>query len=916
MIRRRVGFEIPRWLWLASVAAALGAAVASAQVPIPVQEQVQLFNSLPPAQQQSLIRELQRQLPPAQREAVLNMLQGGRGAPAAPQTIDPASAAILDDALSSELGLDGDEVEDPRFGPRDTLVLQFEPRQELLAVQNPFFERLANSNPYELDAAGTLYLPGVPPIELAGLNVAEATVRVQAEPLLRPYTVTITYLPLTRAPRVEPFGYDLFERVPSTFAPVTDIPVPVDYVIGPGDTVNVQLFDAQNAEYFLTVSREGTINFPEIGPINVSGLSFAEMRDTINERVAQQMIGVRASVTLGELRSIRVFVLGDAVRPGSYTVSSLATMTNALFASGGVKPIGSLRNIALRRDGTTVGTLDLYDLLLSGDTRGDLRLQPGDAIFVPPVGPRVTVEGEVRRPAIYELRNEPSVAAVVALAGGLNAEANSAAITLQRVVPNRGVSVQDISLSGAGAQTIVRDGDVLQVPINLELLESTVELAGNVYQPGRRQWFEGMRLADLIRGPEVVKPLTDVNYALIRRELAPNVDIEVLSANLEGAWSNRQGPDNVPLRARDTVYVFNIDTGREHIVAPIIDELEAQAAPQTPIPVVRVGGQVRAPGAYPLEPGMRLSDLLRAGGGLSEAAYATNAELTRYVIVNGEYRETELVTVDLLAVLRGEATADVVVSPYDYLNVKEVPRWRDEEYATIRGEVMFPGQYPIRRGEMLSSLLARAGGLTDLAFPEGSVFMRVALAQREREELSVLASRLERELAVMTTSTVSDAEALGTGQSLLAQIRNAQPTGRFVIRVDALVNGDANADVALQNGDQLLIPDRQQSVMVLGEVQYPTSHLFDARLSRDEYIDLSGGLAQRADEKRIYVVRANGAVVADPNGSWFRRDARADIRAGDAIVVPLDLDDPLGRWASITQIVYNLAVAVAAVNSF
>jgi protein involved in polysaccharide export with SLBB domain len=213
-------------------------------------------------------------------------------------------------------------------------------------------------------------------------------------------------------------------------------------------------------------------------------------------------------------------------------------------------------------------------------------------------------------------------------------------------------------------------------------------------------------------------------------------------------------------------------------------------------------------------------------------------------------------------------------------------------------------------------LLARAGGLTDLAFPEGSVFMRVALAQREREELSVLASRLERELAVMTASTVSDAEALGTGQSLLAQIRNAQPTGRFVIRLDALVNGDANADVALQNGDQLLVPDRQQSVMVLGEVQYPTSHLFDAGLSRDEYIDLSGGLGQRADDKRIYVVRANGAVVADAGGSWFRRDGRADIRAGDAIVVPLDLDQPLARWASITQIIYNLAVAVAAVNSF
>jgi polysaccharide biosynthesis/export protein len=881
-----------------------------------MQEQVRLFSSLPPAQQQSLIRELQRQLPPAQREAVLNMLQGGR-ASNAPEAVDPAAAAVVNDVLEAQIGEGAGAIEEPRFGPRDLLVMEFAPRQPLDQQGTDFFERLANANPYELDASGTVYLPGVPPIALAGLNVEEATVRVQAEALLRPYTVTITYLPLTRAPEIEPFGYDLFERVPSTFAPVTDIPVPVDYVLGPGDTVNVQIFGAQSAEYFLTVNRDGTITFPEIGPINVSGLSFEQMRDTINVRVAQQLIGVRASVTLGELRSVRVFVLGDAVRPGSYTVSSLSTMTNALFASGGVKPIGSLRNIALRRDGNTIGTLDLYDLLLDGDTRGDLRLQPGDAIFVPPVGPRVTVEGEVRRPAIYEVRNEPSVAAIVALAGGLNAEANSAAITLERIVPNRGVSVQDISLAGAGAQTSVRDGDRLQVPINLELLESTVELTGNVYQPGRRQWFEGMRLADLVRGPEVVKPLTDVNYVLIRREVAPNVAVEALSADLEAAWSNRQGSDNVPLRARDTVHVFNIDTGRAHIVAPIIDELRAQAAPQSPIPVARIGGQVRAAGAYPLEPVMRVSDLLRAGGGLSDAAYATNAELTRYVVVNGEYRETELVTVDLVAVLRGDAAANVEIMPYDYLNVKEVPRWRDEEYVTIRGEVMFPGEYPVRRGEMLSSLLARAGGLTDLAFPEGSVFTRAALARRERDELNVLASRLEREMAVMQNSGVGDGDALGTGQSLLQQLRSAQPMGRFVIRLDALAEGRAEADVALQNGDTLLVPDRQQAVTVLGEVQYPTSHLYDAALSRDEYIDLSGGLGQRADKKRIYVVRANGAVVADSGGSWFRRgDGASGIRPGDAIVVPLEVDQPLARWTAITQIIYNLAIAAAAVNSF
>ena len=328
------------------------------------------------------------------------------------------------------------------------------------------------------------------------------------------------------------------------------------------------------------------------------------MRDTINQRVSQQMIGVRASITLGELRSIGVFVLGDVVRPGSYTVRGLATITSALVASGGVKTIGSLRNIALRRNGATVGTLDLYDLLLRGDTRGDARLQSGDAIFVPPIGPRITVDGEVRRPAIYEVKNEESVAELVTLAGGLNANANRAAVKLERVVPNRGTTVQDVDLSGAGARSAVRDGDVLRVPPNLQQLESSVRLAGNVFQPGLYQWRDGMRLRDLVPAPELVKPLSDLNYVLIRREVAPNVNVQVVSADLQAAWRNPAGAANVALQPRDTVYVFNIETGRQQIIEPIVAEMKAQAPPNTPVPIVRVdgagpcGGRVSARARY------------------------------------------------------------------------------------------------------------------------------------------------------------------------------------------------------------------------------------------------------------------------------------------------------------------------------
>jgi polysaccharide export outer membrane protein len=701
----------------------------------------------------------------------------------------------------------------------------------------------------------------------------------------------------------------------SPFQPSTDIPVPVDYVIGPGDTVNVQLFGNQNQDYRFPVSRDGTVTFPGIGPVVVAGMTYEQLRDAITQRVQEQMIGVRASVTLGELRSIRVFVLGDVVKPGSYLVSGLSTMINALYTSGGVKPVGSLRKVALMRGGNTISTLDLYDLLLRGDTRADARLMAGDAIFVPPVGGTIAVDGEVRRPAIYELKGERSVSDLIALAGGLTANANRTSLRLERVVPNRGTTVQDVDLTSE-AQATVRDGDVLRVPPNLDQLENSVRLQGNVYQPGIFQWMPGMRLTDLVPAPEVVKPKSDLNYVLVRREPSPNVQVEAVSADLQRAWRQPNGSANVPLQPRDTVYVFNLDTGREHIVDPIIKEIEAQIPPNTPWPVVRIGGQVRAGGEYPLEAGMRISDLLRAGGGLSEAAYVTDAELTRYAIVNGEYRETELITVNMAGLLKGDAAADIVLTPYDYLNVKEVSRWRGEESVTIKGEVVFPGTYPIRRGEKMSSVLARAGGLTDLAFPEGSAFTRVELRDRERDQLDTLAKRVERDLAAVSITEPNASQTITTGQSLIGQLRNSVPTGRLVIRLDQIVRGVADADIVLKDGDQLVVPDQRQEVTVLGEVQYATSHVYERGLTRDEYIAKSGGTTQRADTKRTYVVRANGEVVAQSGGRWFGRDSNAGMKPGDAIVVPLKLDQPLARWSAITTIVYNMALAAAAVHSF
>ncbi len=433
-----------------------------------------------------------------------------------------------------------------------------------------------------------------------------------------------------------------------------------------------------------------------------------------------------------------------------------------------------------------------------------------------------------------------------------------------------------------------------------------------------------MRLSDVLPSFDDLKPHADIHYVLIRREAPRDRAVSILSADLARALAGPKGAADIELAPRDRITVFDLEGGRDRIVAPLIDELRLQAKLNQPLQVVSVGGRIKAPGQYPLENGMRITDLIRAGGSLEDAAYSGGAELVRYTAIDGEYRQTELIDIDLAAVLRGDPSANLQLEPYDYLNIKELPQWRDQEEIEIGGEVRFPGRYPIKRGETLRSVLQRAGGLTELAFPEGSIFLREDLKKREQRQIEILASRMQTDIAVLALQATQAAvgaqssQALSIGQSLLTELRNTQAVGRLVLNLEAIMASapGSSADIVLKSGDRLLIPKKTQEVTVLGEVQTATSHLYQPGLTRDEYINLSGGTTQKADAKRIYVVRASGSVVASSNG-WFKRSG-AQMRPGDTIVVPLDAERmrPLPLWTAVTQIVYNLAIAAAAVSSF
>jgi polysaccharide biosynthesis/export protein len=790
-------------------------------------------------------------------------------------------------------------------------------------------ETVRRGNPYRLDATGAIDLPGLGVTHLAGLTAYQATQRLAIEPYLREYLIRLTFLPLdpVGSAALKPFGYDLFAGVPSTYAPVSDVPVPSEYVVGPGDRIEVQLIGNSKGRYLLTVTRDGRINLPELGPVAVAGMRFEEARQRIEQRVKEQMIGTEAVVTMGDLRSIRVFVLGEAERPGSYTVSGLATITNALFASGGVKTIGSLRNIQLKRNGKLVRRLDLYDLLLKGDTSGDVRLLPGDVIFIPSVGSTVGVTGAIRRPAIYELRGETTAGELLYLGGGLTPEATPALARIERISRGQDRVVVDVDLSGdEGRGTRLSSGDVLTIPEALPNYANAVRLAGHVHRPSVNQYRNGMRLTDLIPSIEGLKTNADLHYVVIRREQSGTRRIQVISADLEQAWRAPMTDANPRLAARDEVIVFDLETGRDQYLAPVIEELKLQATSNEPSRIVSVSGQVRIPGEYPLEPGMTVSDLVRAGGGLDERALDGSAELARYEVIDGQSRRAEVLQVDLARVRAGDVTADLPLRAFDTLVIKEISEWSQQEFVRLEGEVKFPGRYPIARGETLRSVVARAGGLTQLAFANGSVFTREFLKERERQQMKVLADRLRQDLGTLALQSAQSSgpaaggasDTLAIGQSLLADLENTEPVGRLVIDLDRVLAAEpgSTSDLIMRDGDLLRVPKRAQEVTVIGEVQSPTSHLFDPALTRDDYLRLSGGTNQKADEKRIYVVRANGSVETGSGSRWFRTEGA--IQPGDTIVVPLDAERmrPLPLWTAVTTILYNIAVAVAAVNSF
>jgi protein involved in polysaccharide export with SLBB domain len=707
------------------------------------------------------------------------------------------------------------------------------------------------------------------------------------------------------------FGASFFDQAPSTFAPVTNVPVTADYVVGPEDEIRLRVWGQQDFDLSLTVDRNGAVYIPQVGSVAVAGLQFRQLADHLRLQLERVFRNFDLSVNMGRLRSVQVYVTGNVRHTGLYTVSSLSTMVNALFAAGGPSPQGSMRTVQLRRGGALVTELDLYRLLIGGDKTGDVRLQPEDVIYVPPVGAQVAVAGSLKNPAIYEVKDEKTVGEVIRLAGGLSPLANLERATIERI--RRGVSreVVDVRLDGGGMDVPVADGDLLQVAAVVPRFDDTVTLRGNVANPGRFAWKPGMRLRDVIPNKEA---LLSRDYWRLRNQAgnAPDGKLQLWKGAIgdvpattgdgddttEGYATGAAAANDAPLDRDYFVKRNLLATLTPEELAKIEIDAESATRPRT---TTVENDLPNINWSYAVIERQNPTDLL------------TNLlpfDLGKLVIAGDDGQNLELLPGD-------------VVTVFSQTDIR-VPQMQQTRIVRLEGEFNAPGVYTVAPGETLGHLIERAGGLTAQAYLFGSEFLRESVRREQQERLDDYIANLEDEAdaaaqdrlagAVTAEETAQLATEISTQKKSARRLRRLRATGRIVLSLEPGSNDISRiAGLTLENGDRFVIPARPSVVNVLGEVYNSNSfiHVTDRRVK--EYLELTGGVTRNADGDRMYVVRADGSVVPKQNVSGFEKMA---LHPGDSVVVPERLLKTtfLRELRSWAQVFSEFGLGVAAIN--
>lgn len=681
------------------------------------------------------------------------------------------------------------------------------------------------------------------------------------------------------------FGNGFFAQSSPSFTPQGNTPVSPDYRMGPGDELQIRGWGSVDIDVRVTVDRNGLIHIPRIGPVSLGGVRSAQAEEVIKAAVGKYYRDFQLSVTLGQLRGITVYVVGQARKPGAYSLSSASTLISALFATGGPGQTGSMRRLQVKRAEKLVTELDLYAFLAKGDKSADIRLQDGDTIVIPPAKGYVALTGKVSTPAIYEIGSEAeTIGAVLALAGGLPVVADPKRVQLERLDPSKkpARSVEVFALDAPGLAKKLKNGDLLTVSSLVPEFGNAVSLRGNVAEPVRNPWRAGMKVRDLIPSKAFL-----MSRASVKRQNDALLSDEDKRRSTSTAFSD--APDSKD--AKDVGSVGDSVDSLAQRIGRLVDEVNMDYAV-----IERVDPQTLTVNLLPFN----------LGNALADPGSADNLTLQ----------------------------AGDIVTVFSVNDVR-VPQAKRQVYVQVEGEVQRPGIYQMNPGENLAHLLDKAGGLTPDAYLFGAAFYREEVRRAQLANLDQLVRRLEQQtqtrLSSSAASVSSGTEAAGIAQirlqaeaqaqkQALDRLRNFKPSGRIMLGLQPdNTQIDKLPTLKLETQDRFVVPSRPDFVYVLGSVNTESSLIWQPGKSVQQYLDQSG-LTSGADKDELFVIRADGSVLSD-TGGWFSRVTSATVQPGDVIVLP-EKTDHESAWSvftrnakDITQIIYQFSLGAAAIKT-
>ncbi|HMG86799.1 MAG TPA: SLBB domain-containing protein [Terracidiphilus sp.] len=755
--------------------------------------------------------------------------------------------------------------------------------------------------------------------------------QTQEQRQLAPLTEFQKFVASTTGQVLPIYGANLFQRVPSTFAPVDLTPVPPDFVIGPGDELRIRVWGQLSFQANVRVDRSGDIYLPQVGPVHVASVPFAELDGHLRSAIGRVFHNFDLTVDLGQIRSIQIYLAGEAFTPGVYTVSSLSTLVDALFAGGGPNSQGSLRNIELRRGSQIVTHFDLYDLLVRGYNTTDAKLLSGDVIYIPPVGPQVAITGSIKSPAIYELLPGEPLSAALNNAGGVSTVASAARISVERIEDHNERQAMEIAYDKSGLETPLADGDILRIFSIVPRYGKTVVLRGNLATPGRFAWHPGMRLSELI--PDKDSLVTRdywwkrTQLGLPAPEFEPTPGFQNLRQPFDGNAVSLKPPVQDEQRSPNDIQDSQQDrSGYSQQDRSGYSQQDRNLAAQQRGSSSSLGAQQSS--MQQPRPAQRTTVRLLAPD--IDWDYATVER------IDPETLKTTLIPFDLGGlVLKHDATQDLELKSGDIVSIFSeadihVPLAEQTKLVTLDGEFVHSGVYSVRPDETLKELVERAGGISPKAYLYGSEFTResVRAIQQARidEYVQTLQMRIQRSNLALASSSTSTPQDIASGtaaqsseRDLLSALRQIRATGRIVLTLKPDSTGTGSLpEMTMENGDRFVIPPVPAVVSVIGAVYNQNSFLYVQGRRVGAYLLQAGGPNREADRKHAFIIRANGDVISRDAGKsiWVDEFAKLRLDPGDTIVVPEKTFRPSALRGVLdwTQVFSQLALGAAAIN--